>query len=73
MENKDNVYEDTTLTEEFAGASENGASTVLGKFKDVSALERAYESLQAEFTRRSQKLRELESSRSVFYFQLIPL
>ena len=36
------------------------ASTVLGKFKDVSALERAYESLQAEFTRRSQRLRELE-------------
>lgn len=62
MGNKDNVYEDTTLTEEFAGASENGASTVLGKFKDVSALERAYESLQAEFTRRSQKLRELEKT-----------
>jgi chromosome segregation ATPase len=66
MENKDNVYEETTLTEEFAEARENGASTVLGKFKDVSALERAYESLQAEFTRRSQKLRELEKEMDNF-------
>lgn len=58
---KDNVYEETTLTEEVA-AAKNGeeASTVLGKFKDVDALARAYSSLQAEFTRRSQKLKELE-------------
>ena len=60
MEKEENVYEDTTLTEGVAEAKVEEASTVLGKFKDVSALERAYESLQAEFTRRSQKLRELE-------------
>lgn len=60
MENKENVCGETTLTEGVAEASEKEASTVLGKFKDVSALERAYESLQAEFTRRSQRLRELE-------------
>ncbi len=41
-------------------ASVGGASAVLGKFKDVDALAKAYESLQAEFTRRSQKLRALE-------------
>lgn len=60
MEKEENVYEDTTPAEGIAEAKVEEASTVLGKFKDVSALERAYESLQAEFTRRSQKLRELE-------------
>ena len=32
----------------------------LGKFKSVAALMEAYNSLQAEFTRRSQRLKELE-------------
>ena len=32
----------------------------LGKFKDVKALLSAYNSLEAEFTRRSQRLKELE-------------
>ncbi len=41
------------------GAPQN-ASAVPEKFKDVDALARAYGSLQAEFTRRSQKLKELE-------------
>ena len=66
MEKEENVYEQNTQTEEVAKA--NGAaaqekeetSAVLGKFKDVNALARAYESLQAEFTRRSQRLKELE-------------
>ncbi len=66
MEKEENVYEETTLTEDVAEAKEKEASTVLGKFKDVSALERAYESLQAEFTRRSQKLRELEKEMENF-------
>jgi hypothetical protein len=35
--------------------------TLLGKFKDVDALLQAYNSLQAEFTRRSQRLKELEN------------
>ena len=66
MEKEENVYEQTTQTEEFAKASENGASAVLGKFKDVDALARAYESLQAEFTRRSQRLRQLEKEAENF-------
>ncbi len=61
MMKEENVYEETTLTEEVAAAkNQEEASTVLGKFKDVDALVRAYSSLQAEFTRRSQKLKELE-------------
>ena len=35
-------------------------SAPLGKFKSVDALLQAYNSLEAEFTRRSQRLRELE-------------
>ncbi len=59
---KENVYERDDRTEEGMKESQEGreASTVPSKFKDVDALARAYESLQAEFTRRSQRLRELE-------------
>ena len=69
MKEEENVYEETTLAEETTAVSNGGedrkeaaqqASTVLGKFKDVDALARAYGSLQAEFTRRSQRLKELE-------------
>lgn len=60
MEEKENVYEETTQTEQVAQAKEDVGSTVLGKFKSVDALARAYESLQSEFTRRSQRLKELE-------------
>ena len=68
--NEDNVYNETTLTEDVAAAKKNmgldgqaeqeRASTVLGKFKNVSALAQAYEALEAEFTRRSQRVKELE-------------
>ena len=69
MEEKENVYE-TAGTEngtQVREATEDGKkgrdkeiSTVLGKFKDVDALARAYGALQSEFTRRSQRLKELE-------------
>lgn len=70
MKTEENVYEETTLTgdkilqaksangDQISGSQE--ASAVLGKFKDVDALARAYSSLEAEFTRRSQRLKELE-------------
>lgn len=65
---EDNVYEETTQAEKEvkmeANAEEKGVSqevsTVLGKFKDVDALARAYGQLEAEFTRRSQRLKKLE-------------
>jgi hypothetical protein len=69
MQIKENVYEKTAQTEDGATAQEEknrdqeqgkNASTVLGKFKDVDALARAYGALEAEFTRRSQRLKELE-------------
>lgn len=68
MTEQENVYEDTTRGAEESGLTEESAekgglkeaSAVPQKFKDVDALVRAYGSLQAEFTRRSQRLKELE-------------
>ncbi|MCD8372634.1 MAG: hypothetical protein LUD27_04970 [Clostridia bacterium] len=52
------------LTEEMREAdladAEKPAKEDLGKFKDVQALLNAYNNLEAEFTRRSQRLKELE-------------
>ena len=45
--------------EEKTGAFNEQVS--LGKFKDVGALLNAYNSLQSEFTKRCQKIKELES------------
>ena len=71
MEQEENVYKETTRAEEAMRAKHGeteksfieNASTVPSKFKDVNALAQAYDSLQAEFTRRSQRLRELERER----------
>lgn len=59
---EENVYAEQTATEQTdAGcAQEKTGSAGLGKFKSVDALLQAYESLQAEFTRRSQRLKKLE-------------
>ncbi len=40
-----------------------GSSENLGKFRDVDSLLKAYNSLESEFTRKSQRLAELESER----------
>ena len=69
MIKEENVTEEFSQTELGAAAQSDvqgektdvpNHSAVLGKFKDVNALVKAYESLQAEFTRRSQKLKDLE-------------
>lgn len=69
MEQEENVYGNEPKTEEQTEhkersvkdkKSEERASTILGKFKDVDALARAYSALESEFTRRSQRLKELE-------------
>ena len=49
---------DTAGAEEVKSDQEEKVS--LGKFKDVNALLSAYNSLQSEFTKRCQKLKELE-------------
>lgn len=67
MEKEENVYVMAKGTEDTAecrncveDTAEKNASAVPDKFKDVDALARAYTALQAEFTRRSQRLKELE-------------
>ena len=50
----------TAEVEKFDGATEGEVS--LGKFKDVKALLSAYGSLEAEFTKRCQRLKELETA-----------
>lgn len=64
METMDNVcsLENGTGTEQTDAVSvdKEKGSTGFGKFKDANALLKAYESLQAEFTRRSQRLKEME-------------
>ena len=47
-----------------ATAAEVRAEPDLGKFKSVDALARAYKELEAEFTRRSQKLKALEDAKT---------
>ena len=58
----DNQTRDLQATAEPAEAERNNAAAELGKFKDVEALRQAYTALEAEFTRRSQRLKELEAA-----------
>ena len=62
MQNMENVCEIANQTEQGSKVvkEEKVGSADLGKFKDVSALLQAYQALQAEFTRRSQRLKRLE-------------
>ncbi|MBQ3505648.1 MAG: hypothetical protein IJA89_02625 [Clostridia bacterium] len=68
MEVKENVGVEVSQTDLGAKAQDGAdkgqtpsqVSTVWEKFKDADALAKAYGALQSEFTRRSQKLKELE-------------
>ena len=56
----DNLTQNVQVAAEAAEAENKEAATALGKFKDVQTLMKAYSDLEAEFTRRSQRLKELE-------------
>ncbi len=62
-EEKDNtgVAREAAQGAEARGEEGAAAPAQLGKFRSVDALLNAYNSLEAEFTRRSQRLRELEA------------
>ena len=69
MQVKENVYKENEATGSVAratvptqGERAEKDQTVLAKFKDVNALVKAYEALEAEFTRRSQRLKALEKA-----------
>ena len=62
MEKEENVLQCGENKTEHAAEAEREkekGSVVLGKFRDVDALKEAYSALEAEFTRRSQRLKEL--------------
>ena len=61
MEGKEeNVRAEAPGAGHAAEAEEKRGPALLGKFRSADALAEAYSALQAEFTRRSQRLRELE-------------
>ncbi len=60
----DNLENECRGTANTAEADETKVAADLGKFKDVKALLNAYNNLEAEFTRRSQRLKELEASKA---------
>ncbi len=55
------ILKDSQSAEAVGETGENPQTISLGKFKDVNALLGAYNSLQAEFTKRCQRLKELET------------
>ena len=60
--NEQTTTEQTQTAEaDVENTGEEKVEVSLGKFKDVGALVNAYNSLQAEFTKRCQRLKELES------------
>ena len=56
----DNLTQNEAAAAEAAEAELKEAAAPLGKFKDVQTLMKAYTELEAEFTRPSQRLKELE-------------
>ncbi|MDE6690974.1 MAG: hypothetical protein K2K04_03305 [Clostridia bacterium] len=61
---KDNQTRNEAVTADTAEADNGNAAAVTGKFRDVKALLEAYQALEAEFTRRSQRLKELEANKA---------
>ena len=59
-EKEENVRADCSGSGHTAEAERKRGPAILGKFRSADALAEAYSALQAEFTRRSQRLRELE-------------
>ncbi len=58
---EENIIEQLNIEPENESTnSENSESSIFGKFKDAKTLLNAYNSLQAEFTRKSQKLSEIQ-------------
>ena len=50
---------------------EKQGSNNFGKFKDVESLLKAYNNLESEFTKKSQKLSMLENENSIFFKKIV--
>ena len=71
-EPKTEQTEELTQAETTKDTETAGTSVSLGKFKDVNALLNAYNSLQSEFTKRCQRIKELEAEKSAAVDKSIP-
>ena len=60
-EKNEQILPQTQTAEAEVNKGEDKGEISLGKFKDVGALLNAYNSLQSEFTKRCQRIKELES------------
>ena len=61
IDNEQIIKTSQAVETEDVNVGESTSEISLGKFKDVNALLNAYNSLQAEFTKRCQRIKELES------------
>ena len=66
MVGNQNNFDETNQNAENAVSQELKGSVNFGKFKDAESLLKAYNSLQTEFTKKSQRLSELENSKTEF-------
>lgn len=64
IKDEQTVIETHTAEAEQVVNGEKEEQVSLGKFKDVKSLIHAYNSLQAEFTKRCQRIKELEGERN---------
>ena len=62
IDNEQIIKTSQAVETEDVNVGESTSEISLGKFKDVNALLNAYNSLQAEFTKRCQRLKELEGA-----------
>lgn len=68
MQTNKNEQAQVTTAQTATAETNNGATeekVSLGKFKDAKALLEAYNSLEAEFTKRCQRIKELEATGTV--------
>ena len=61
-ENREQMEQTSHTAEAEKTTGEHNAEISLGKFKDVPSLLKAYNSLQSEFTKRCQRIKELEGA-----------
>ena len=66
VSNQNSVNEVNQDAESAVSQITDNGSVNLGKFKDAESLLKAYNSLQTEFTKKSQRLSELENSKTEF-------
>lgn len=61
----ESAQKENQVSNNCSSESSSNGSNLLGKFKDIEDLKKAYNNLQAEFTRKCQRLKELEKQEDI--------